>query len=282
MKIALFYNRSPGTIGEYFHRALSELGESVEHFNVSEADRCEGPYDLYWRVDHGDYTEDLPERLRPRAFYIVDAHLAKSWRSIRRQAPGYDTVFCAQRRAAELLPRAHWVPLGCDPALHRGTPNGSASYDVAFVGADGGVPRKFYLEELRQRYPRSFIGRAPHTEMPAIYGRSKIGFHYIECTSPLRDHVSMRVYEILAGGSLLMANALEAQAFESVGLRDGQELVVYRSPSELFRLIDHYLAHEAERRRIAEAGQRAALTSHTYRQRVERMLQIVRRPGAAA
>ena len=275
MKIALFYNRTPGTIGEYLYRALRELGEPVDHFNLGDMPRPQDRYDIFLRVDHGDYTYDLPPQLRPRAFYVVDAHLAKSWRSIRRQAAGYDAVFCAQRRAAELLPRAHWVPLGCDPATHRGEPNGAPAYDVAFVGADGGVPRKFYLQELRERYPRSCIGKAPYTDMPKIYGRSKIGFHYIECTSPLRDHVSMRVYEILAGGALLMANALEGQAFESVGLRDGQELVIYRSPAELFRLIDHYLGHEAERRRIAEAGQRAALTSHTYRQRVERIVGIL-------
>ena len=281
MKIALFYNRTPGTIGEYFHRALQELGEPVEHFNLGDMPRPSERYDIYLRVDHGDYTYDLPSQLRPRAFYIVDAHLAKSWRSIRRQAPGYDMVFCAQRRAAELLPRAHWVPLGCDPVLHRGAPNGAPAYDVAFVGADGGVPRKFYLQELRERYPRSFIGKAPYTDMPNIYGRSKIGFHYIECTSPLRDHVSMRVYEILAGGALLLANALEAQAFESVGLRDGQELVMYHSPAELFRLIDYYLGHEAERARIAQAGQRSALAAHTYRQRVERMLPILSQTAAS-
>lgn len=280
MKIALFYNRIPGTIGEYFHRALQELGQAVDHFNLGDMPRPQDRYDVYLRVDHGDYTYDLPPQLRPRAFYIVDAHLAKSWRSIRRQAPGYDTIFCAQRRAAELLPRAHWVPLGCDPVMHRGQTNETHAYDIGFVGADGGVPRKFYLQELRERYPRSFIGKAPYTEMPKIYGQSKIGFHYIECTSPLRDHVSMRVYEILAGGALLMANALEEEAFESVGLRDGQELVVYRNPAELFRLVEYYLGHETERKRIASAGQQAALTSHTYRQRVERMLAILQSGGA--
>ena len=180
MKIAVCYNRSPGTIGDYFERALRDAGHAVEQFQTAEAERCPGGFDLYLRIDHGDYTHDLPERLRPRAFYVVDAHLAASWRSIQRQAPRYDLVFCAQRRAAERLPRAWWVPLACDPAVHGSGPTVARAgtefrYDVAFVGNDGGVPRKFYLQELRERYPRSFIGKAPHTEMARIYSEAKVG-----------------------------------------------------------------------------------------------------------
>ena len=248
----------------------------MDHFSFAEADRCDGTYDLHLRIDHGDYAEDIPARLKPAAFYVVDAHLARSWAGIQRQAGRYDLVFCAQRRAAERLPRAHWVPLGCDPQIHR--PGGGAvQYDLAFVGTDGGVPRKFLLQEIRERYAKRFIGRAPYDQMADIYGRSRIGVHYIECTSPLKDHVSMRVYEVLASGSLLMANALEPGAFDGAGLRDREELVVYHSPRELFELADYYMGHEAERRRIAAAGQRVVLERHTYRHRAEQIVNIAQR-----
>ena len=275
MKLAIFFNQSPGTIGEYFRRALAALGHQVDHFNVAEADRCDGRYDLHLRIDHGDYAEDLPARLRPAAFYVVDAHLDRSWKGIRRQAGRYELVLCAQRRAAQQLARAHWVPLGCDPEVHRPR-GGPVCYDVAFVGTDGGVPRKFLLQELRERFSSRFIGRAPFDQMAEIYAQSKIGFHYIECTSPLKDHVSMRVYEVLASGTLLLANALEPGAFDGVGLRDREELVVYRTPRELFELADYYLAHDAERRRIATAGQRVVLERHTYRHRAEQIIEIIR------
>jgi len=274
MNVAVFYNAAPGTVGEYVERAWRGLGHDVARFNTSDADRCVEPYELYLRIDHGDYTHDLPDRLRPRAFYVVDAHLQKSWRSIQRQAARYDIVFCAQRRAAEALRRAFWVPMACDPDLHGRQP-AAVRYDLAFVGNDGGVPRKFYLQALRERLPRSFIGRAPHTEMATIYSQAKIGFHYIECTSPLKDHVSMRVYEVLAAGTMLLANALDAGAFEAVGLRDRQELVVYRSPQELVDLLAYYLGHAEERERIARAGQTCVMAQHTYRHRVERMVDIL-------
>ncbi|MBI4342356.1 MAG: glycosyltransferase [Candidatus Omnitrophica bacterium] len=276
MRIAIFFNPSPGTIGEYFRRALAGLGHAVDHFTIAEAARCPGGYDLHLRIDHGDYAEDIPAWLHPAAFYVVDAHLARSWVGIQRQATRYELVFCAQRRAAQQLARAHWVPLGCDPEIHRPR-GGAARYDVAFVGTDGGVPRKFLLQELRERFPQSFIGRAPYDRMAELYSGSKIGFHYIECTSPLKDHVSMRVYEVLASGTMLLANALEAGAFEAVGLRDRQELAVYRTPGELFELAAYYLAREAERRRIAAAGHRLVAERHTYRHRAEQIVEISRK-----
>ncbi len=271
MNLAVFFDRSPGTIGEYFEAALRSLGHTVEHFSTSQADACRGRYDVYLRIDHGDYSCEFPSRLRPSAFYVVDAHLAKSWKSIRRQAPHYDVIFCAQRLAAGALPRAHWVPMACDLTVHSRRP-GPLHYDVAFVGNDGGVPRKFYLQELRERYPNSFIGKAPHIQMAEIYSQAKIGFHYIECTSPLKDMVSMRVYEILASGTLLCANALEAQAFEQVGFTDRRELVIYHQPEELFALIDYYLRHEEERQRIAEAGFRCVRQHHTYQHRAAQIV----------
>ena len=274
MRIALFYQPSPGTVGEYFHSALVQAGQSVEHFALSDADRCTQEYDVYLRIDHGYYSQNLPERFHPKAFYVVDTHLNRSWKNIRRVAPGYDVVFCVQRSASQRLPRAHWVPLGCDPAIH-GTTESLRKTDLAFVGNDGGVPRKFLLQELRERYPNSFIGQAPHTQMSRIYGQSKIGFHYIECTSPLKDHISMRAYEVLASGTMLMANGLATGTFESLGLRDRKELVVYHSPEELFTLLDYYLKHDAEREQIAQAGQRCVLQEHTYRHRAEKIVEIL-------
>lgn len=275
MKIALFYNESPGTIGAYFRSALETLGHAIDHFDVAATERCSGSFDVYLRIDHGDYAQDLPRHFRPKVFYVVDTHLKRSWKAIHRQARHYDLVFCVQQQAAGRLPRASWVPLGCDPQIHQAAPS-SIKYDVAFVGTDGGVPRKFLLQELRERFPNSFIGKAPHTEMAAIYGAAKIGFHYIECTSPLKDHVSMRVYEILASGTLLMANALAQGAFEALGFQDGRQLVVYRSPRELFEKVGYYLSHGEERRTIAQAGQALVLAKHTYLRRARKMTEIIR------
>ena len=277
MKIACFFNQSPGTIGEYFRHAFANLGHRVDQVNTAQADQCQDGYDLYLRVDHGDYVHDLPERLHPRAFYVVDAHLARSWKSIQRQAARYDIVFCAQQSAAQRLARAHWVPMGCDPEIHGPRGDGPIRYDVAFVGNDGGIPRKLLLQEMRERYPHSFIGRAPYTQMARIYHEAKIGFHYIECTSPLQDMVSMRVYEVLASGTMLLANKLPDGTFEAVGFQNRREMVWYRSPQELFELLQYYLTHESEREAIARAGHQSVMAKHTYRHRAEQMVALLQK-----
>ncbi len=274
MKLALFYDSSPGTVGEYLRRAFISLGHTVEHFQTSQAAQCAGGCDVYLRIDHGDYTYDLPDRLRPRAFYIVDTLLRNSWRSIQRQASRYDILFFVQRSAAEQFRRAFWTPLGCDMEIHGMEPQ-VPEYDVAFIGNDGGVPRKFYLQELRERYPRSFLGKAPYTDMAQIYSRARIGFHYIECTSPLKDMISMRVYEVLAAKRLLLANALGPKDYELLGFRDRQEIVLYHDPQELFKLLEYYLAHSDEREHIAAAGHACVVQRHTYRHRAEQMSEIL-------
>ncbi|ETR65868.1 MAG: hypothetical protein OMM_13594 [Candidatus Magnetoglobus multicellularis str. Araruama] len=48
----------------------------------------------------------------------------------------------------------------------------------------------------------------------------------------------------------------------------GKEVVAYRSPEECVDLIDYYMKHTMEARRIAEAGQRRTLRDHSYLQRM--------------
>jgi glycosyltransferase involved in cell wall biosynthesis len=263
-------------VGEYLERAFRGLGHVVDHFNMREAEQCHARYDAYLRIDYGDYAIRLPQRFRPSAFYVVDTHLVKSLRAIRRQIREYDVLFCVQQQVAQQFPRAHWIPLGCDPEFHQAAAR-TPRFDLAFVGNDGGVPRKFYLQELRERYPNSLVGQAPHTQMATIYAQAKIGFNYLECPSPFRDNVSMRVFEVLAAGRLLLTNALSDGAFEALGLRNREELVLYRTPRELFDLIEYYLTHDEERERIAKAGQVCVLERHTYRHRAEAMVKVLER-----
>ena len=150
MRIALIFDRTrDDTSGNYFARALTRLGVSVEHFWLREAARIPASgFDVYLRIDHGDYVDDLPAQLRPSAFYLIDTHLPGPLRKMRRGAPRYDVVFCAQREALRWFPRAVWVPAACDPELHGGESPQTRRFDVGFVGTEGGLPRKLYLLRL--------------------------------------------------------------------------------------------------------------------------------------
>ncbi|MBI2104138.1 MAG: glycosyltransferase [Candidatus Omnitrophica bacterium] len=270
MKLALIFDKTrPDTIGGYFERATRALGLSADHWWLRDAGRMPAAYDLYLRIDHGDdYDVALPEHLRPAVFYAIDTHLPHSWRKIRRAAPRYDLVFCCHEEGAGRLPGAEWLPVACDPELH-GRLDVEPAWDVAFVGTDGGVPRKFYLQALRERYPNSFLGMAGHTQLAAIYSRARIGFNY-----SIADDVNMRVFEVLAAGTLLLTNALRGDPFRRLGLEDRKHLALYRSPEELFRLLDEWLGRAEERQRVARAGREVALARHTYAHRLRRILAV--------
>ena len=145
-------------------------------------------------------------------------------------------------------------------------------WDVAFVGTDGGNPRKFYLQALRERYPNSSIGKAPHTDLAAIYGRAQVGFNY-----SIANDVNMRMFEVLAARALLVTNTLERDDLAELGLRDRRELVAYRRPQELFEVIDYYLGHPDERHAVAQAGGELVRKRHTYAHRLAQLLDTVGR-----
>jgi len=279
MRIALIFENLIGaTTGFYFHRACRPLGVAGDHWRLRDAAKIPAGYDLYLRVDHGEHYEvGLPAHCRPAVFYAIDTHLPHSWRKIRRMAPQFDAVFCCHAEAARRLPKAEWLPVACDSEIHGAVPS-EPVWDIAFVGTEGGTPRKFYLQALRERYPSSCIGGFDYTEMASIYSRAKIGFNYA-----IADDVNMRLFEVLAAKTLLVTNALSGDDLDRLGLRDREQLVLYRTPQELVQCIDHFLRDADERGRIARAGYAAVMERHTYVHRLRQLLDSVsRRLGVQA
>jgi hypothetical protein len=81
---------------------------------------------------------------------------------------------------------------------------------------------------------------------------------------------NMRLYEATGMGCLLLTDRKSniADMFEP-----DREIVCYDSPEECLELIRHFSANAEERERIAAAGQRRALTEHSY---VNRTTELVR------
>lgn len=57
--------------------------------------------------------------------------------------------------------------------------------------------------------------------------------------------------------------------------RNGEHLVIYRDRDHLRELVRYYLAHDDERRQIADAGRAHALAHHTYDHRMARLIEWV-------
>ena len=101
------------------------------------------------------------------------------------------------------------------------------------------------------------------------------------------NDVNMRVFEAVACGSLLVTNDLAQNGLDEL-LRDGEHLVTYRDDDELIERVRCYLDNPDEREAIAERGMEEALARHTYRHRMERVLDATdgprpsRRPTSSA
>ena len=279
MKIAIIFGKERlDTMGIYFERALRSLGHQVRHFWPKDINNIKPEYDFYFRVDDGHYDYLIPKELSPRVYFVSDVHLKKPFRKIKRHifSGAYDLVFCPMRREMEILKKKSpveiiWMNVGCDPQIHKRL-NIERNYDIGFVGNDGGIPRKFYLQEIRERYPNSFIATCDYTEMSRIYSSSKIGFSYAiqgEC-------FTMRNYEIMACGAMLLMKRLRDDSAERLGFVDRKHLVIFDGPKDLFELIDYYLKNDKEREKIAENGFQLTVQKHTYVHRLKEMVDIAK------
>ena len=254
----------PETTGVYCRRALESMVETV-HFRPNElAGMARTGFDLYLSIDDG-FEYQLPDELRPSAWWAIDTHLNIEW--CERKAQAFDFVFAAQRDGADRL-EADWLPLACDPDVHQRF-DVDKLYDLAFVGNIFPGPRADLVGLLQRRFRSMYVGRAYFDEMARIYSAARMTFN-----RSLKNDINMRVFEAIACGSLLLTNELtdngQAELF-----RDGVHLATYRDADELLDKTTYYLAHEATRERIEAAGRAEALAKHTYRHRMQTLLDRV-------
>jgi spore maturation protein CgeB len=75
--------------------------------------------------------------------------------------------------------------------------------------------------------------------------------------------------EALAGGAMVMTDPMHPLPYH---IKEGKHVVVYRSISELQKLVKYYLEHEKKRLKIARAGYKVAMRDHRSWNIMERFL----------
>jgi SAM-dependent methyltransferase len=257
----------PETTGGYCRRALEALVETV-HVLPDELERLSRErFDLYVNIDDG-LRYHLPGDLRPNAWWAIDTHLDFDW--CLDKARDFDYVFAAQRDGAARLREAGitsatWLPLACDPEIHR--PHGVVrQHDVCFIGNVFPGAREELLRLIRSHFPRTLVSERYFAAMARAYSESRLVFN-----RSLRNDINMRVFEALACGSMLVTNDLaengQAELFEG-----GVHLATYAGAEELIDKIRYYLRHAEVRERIAAAGRGLVLEKHTYAHRMRELL----------
>jgi spore maturation protein CgeB len=113
---------------------------------------------------------------------------------------------------------------------------------------------------------RGWIGR---DELPKLYNASKINLNICLGKSTL----NLRFYEIMASGGFQLVNYLDGLGDE---WGSEEELVCYHSLGELREKMKYYLDRPEERMEIAKRGQERTLAKHTYRHRMEQMIEVIK------
>ena len=275
-RVALIYDdrARPETTGVYCRRALESLVEVV-HFRPDElaAIPSQG-FNLYLNIDDG-LEYHLPAELHPSAWWAIDTHSASHGAGRR---PGISTSSSPPSATARPGSRPRGSrrrsgsPWPAIPMSIVGT-RSARSMMLSFVGNMFPGPRAELIERLRRRFRSTYAGRAYFEEMARIYSSARLVFN-----RSIKNDVNMRVFEAVACGSLLLTNDL-AENGQTELLRDGVHLATYREPEELLDKAVYYLEHEATRERIADAGMGEAVARHTYRHRMQSILDQV---GGAA
>lgn len=110
-----------------------------------------------------------------------------------------------------------------------------------------------------------------YNELPAYYNRCKINFNATNLQ--MGEAVNQRVFDVPACGAFLLTDHQEAlgEAFEL-----GKEVIAFEQVEEIPDLVRFYLVNPATRETIAAQGRKRVLQEHTYRHRLNRVIEQMR------
>ena len=148
-------------------------------------------------------------------------------------------------------------------------------YEVGWVGRLDGKKysiRRRSIQKLNQLFKMNDINRhySPE-EMSMVYRQSQIVVN-LSRDDFLQD-ANLRCFEAMASGALLVTPS--PTELSELGFVEGIHYVAYRSDGELESVVRFHIAHEAERKAIANAGRELVLQKHTYDYRAQTILDIL-------
>ncbi len=157
------------------------------------------------------------------------------------------------------------------------------SWDVTFVGQPH-ANRRALVGYLRRHGVRVATwgrgwpeGRLSQDEMIEVFSASRVSLNFSSSSGARQwrraaPQIKGRVFEVPGCGGLLLTE--HAPGLENY-YRVGEEIVSFRGRRDLLRKVRWLLAHEEERKSIAQAGLRRTIRDHTYEKRLTEILQLV-------
>lgn len=108
-------------------------------------------------------------------------------------------------------------------------------------------------------------------EMPLVFKNSKINLNMT--LRSIQSGIPLRAMDIMGCGGFLLTNY---QADFEDYFEAGVDYVYYTDNEDLVMKVDFYLEHEEERKQIARNGYEKVKANHTYRHRIQSILELVK------
>lgn len=217
------------------------------------------------------------------SFCRNDLGLPERWTELRSWAQHF--YFPAAQDAERF--GGHWMPYGIDTTMFKKT-SAPKKYNVGFIGSlyDS---RRTYLQKLATLAPNDLIfncGSVSVQDLSGIlpfestqllaenYRHIKIFF----CLPPISRLIVEKVFEIMACGTFVMYPKLPGETAKNLSVfQDGKEIVYYENGvlSDNIRQICHYVKHEDEREKIAQAGHDKVHRDHRLDSMLETMFSVL-------
>lgn len=238
----------------------------------------------------------LIREIRSRCRFVVGQIAARL--ATERALAGYDLIvsslpnFVDRFRSGGV--ESEWLPLAFEPRVLDAVLPSERNIAVSFVGSmfDVHRARTRMIETIGERATidvwtanRSKLKGSPEERVrthSAVWGidmyrvlassKMTINIHGLTEDGPPVHANNLRLFEGTGMGALLVTDRLLklGDLFEV-----GREIVDYGDANECAELIDHYLDHPVEAMTIAAAGQSRTLRDHTWRDRMEREVNMI-------
>jgi len=232
------------------HHVFSEIGRTGETVT------------LHWFCDDHWRWEPYSRHVAPHFHFVTTT--ADS------APPKYAEIGLADR-----VIKTQWA---CNHELY--TPTDSPQdVDLSFVGMPHG-DRVSFLNGLAGRglgvevFGHGWQGRPrlPFHQMVRLFSRSKINLNLSNASMMTGPQIKGRNFEIPGAGGFLLSGRAEGldEYYE-----DSREIVTFADGDDLADKARFYLAHDAERARIAANGRRRTRAEHTWHHRFDQIFRAV-------
>jgi spore maturation protein CgeB len=179
-----------------------------------------------------------------------------------------DHVFVTQKHFIDLYPKEKttWLPLAADPEKHRLYPEEKILYDVGFLGNHTYPERSALLKQIAGKYKLLQSTAKPGEEYSRLLSRCKLIFN-----RSMDNDMNMRVFEGMSIGRPLLSDIVDGQ---NELFSPDEHYISYEKWEDLDGKIEWLLKNPEYCEKIGNAGAALIRAKHTYRHRLEKILQV--------